>query len=651
MKAEKILKKIDLKVLSCIFIFVIGICIISTNEKINAKVKEDHQEIIDELGVGDYESKTYTFTYYSGLIIKSEAISIPPKPSDSDYREFWQKLYSDIRWLYKLDYTNGRNGFCMTDYQVEKNKAGLPTVYVNRRFPVAVGYKKDYYGWGGYSSINECITSTYEYEKKQDGYSTENPSKLMTELLKIKNDSYEFVKLNSDILFRDNFDLFCIEDKKPADRVLYSGYVQDNESRVYYAQSSVDMYGINKRADNIKNVKLKTWFECLLAIIPIFIVIYIVIKNVTKNSTNTEECQKNEMFKKILSFKGRIGRLEFILTGLFWYGMITISTVFIEFFSDSELEKIVVDINDNLLTLQNAEASTITDAYVSKFMIIFINIISIAATIIFITQSAKRCHDLNKTGWFQLIPFSSLWLAFAKGDEGDNKYDQCDIAPKRQFTKSQIKMFVICICIVAFSITMFILFKNFLFVKKDPQTNITQTESYKSSNSNTLTENNVQNSSVTQPKNETQSDSITLSENEDQSNCTEESDVNVHSNSDIQSENEEQSNCTEESDVSVESNSDVQSEDNNEQQSDIPGEYPDASLKVLTSSDLSGFSKRELKIMRNEIFARHGYIFKTDDMKKHFASKQWYEPKYNDVNNMLTEIEKQNIRTIQQLEK
>ena len=212
-------------------------------------------------------------------------------------------------------------------------------------------------------------------------------------------------------------------------------------------------------------------------------------------------------------------------------------------------------------------------------------------------------------------------------------------------------MFVICICIVAFSITMFILFKNILFVKKDPQTNITQTESYKSSNSNTLTENNVQNSSVTQSKNETQSDSITLSENEDQSNCTEESDVNVHSNSDIQSENEEQSNCTEESDVSVECNSDVQSEDNNEQQSDIPGEYPDASLKVLTSSDLSGFSKRELKIMRNEIFARHGYIFKTDDMKKHFASKQWYEPKYNDVNNMLTEIEKQNIRTIQQLEK
>ena len=83
----------------------------------------------------------------------------------------------------------------------------------------------------------------------------------------------------------------------------------------------------------------------------------------------------------------------------------------------------------------------------------------------------------------------------------------------------------------------------------------------------------------------------------------------------------------------------------------IPGDYPDASIRILSSSELRGYSKRELKLMRNEIFARHGYIFKTDEMKKHFSSKQWYEPKYNDVNSMLTDIEQQNIKTIQQLEK
>ncbi|MBR4625740.1 MAG: YARHG domain-containing protein [Alphaproteobacteria bacterium] len=103
--------------------------------------------------------------------------------------------------------------------------------------------------------------------------------------------------------------------------------------------------------------------------------------------------------------------------------------------------------------------------------------------------------------------------------------------------------------------------------------------------------------------------------------------------------------------ITTQSVDEVQSKNDSEQQTNVFGDYPDASIRILTPSELSGYSKRELKLMRNEIFARHGYIFKTDDMKKHFASKQWYEPQYNDVNGMLTDIEKQNINTIQQLEK
>ena len=95
----------------------------------------------------------------------------------------------------------------------------------------------------------------------------------------------------------------------------------------------------------------------------------------------------------------------------------------------------------------------------------------------------------------------------------------------------------------------------------------------------------------------------------------------------------------------------AQTKNDSKQQTNVFGDYPDASIRILTPSELSGYSKRELKLMRNEIFARHGYIFKTDDMKNHFASKQWYEPKYNDVNGMLTDVEKQNINTIQRLEK
>jgi len=58
-----------------------------------------------------------------------------------------------------------------------------------------------------------------------------------------------------------------------------------------------------------------------------------------------------------------------------------------------------------------------------------------------------------------------------------------------------------------------------------------------------------------------------------------------------------------------------------------------------------------LKIMRNEIFARHGYKFKTTDMTNYFGAKDWYVPQYDDVTSRLTEIERINIALIQELEK
>ncbi len=62
------------------------------------------------------------------------------------------------------------------------------------------------------------------------------------------------------------------------------------------------------------------------------------------------------------------------------------------------------------------------------------------------------------------------------------------------------------------------------------------------------------------------------------------------------------------------------------------------------------FSLEELKIMRNEIFARHGYIFSTDAMKKHFSSQTWYKGTKNNVDNLLNPIEKKNISTIKEAE-
>lgn len=85
-------------------------------------------------------------------------------------------------------------------------------------------------------------------------------------------------------------------------------------------------------------------------------------------------------------------------------------------------------------------------------------------------------------------------------------------------------------------------------------------------------------------------------------------------------------------------------------QSGVPGNYPEGSTRYLNSSDLAGMSKYSLKIMRNEIFARHGFIFKTDEMRNHFFNQSWYTPLYDNVEGLLSPIEKANINLIKSFE-
>jgi hypothetical protein len=80
------------------------------------------------------------------------------------------------------------------------------------------------------------------------------------------------------------------------------------------------------------------------------------------------------------------------------------------------------------------------------------------------------------------------------------------------------------------------------------------------------------------------------------------------------------------------------------------GKYPQASNRYLTSEDLAGKSIWELKIMRNEIFARHGYKFKTEDMITYFNKQKWYKPEYDNVTAKLTEIEIANVKMLKQYE-
>ncbi|GHN02274.1 hypothetical protein WSM22_37630 [Cytophagales bacterium WSM2-2] len=86
-------------------------------------------------------------------------------------------------------------------------------------------------------------------------------------------------------------------------------------------------------------------------------------------------------------------------------------------------------------------------------------------------------------------------------------------------------------------------------------------------------------------------------------------------------------------------------------QTDLPGDYPEVSTRELEAKELDAYDEEILVIMRNEIFARYGYIFKNADLRKHFTEQSWYKPRFADVSAQLTELEKSNIRLLLSMEK
>ncbi|PGZ08186.1 zinc ribbon domain-containing protein [Bacillus cereus] len=77
--------------------------------------------------------------------------------------------------------------------------------------------------------------------------------------------------------------------------------------------------------------------------------------------------------------------------------------------------------------------------------------------------------------------------------------------------------------------------------------------------------------------------------------------------------------------------------------------FPDSDIRTLTSSDLRYLSKEQLKIARNEIYARHGHIFQTKDMQAYFSKQSWYrENPY--FTGALTNIESYNVELIKSRE-
>jgi hypothetical protein len=72
--------------------------------------------------------------------------------------------------------------------------------------------------------------------------------------------------------------------------------------------------------------------------------------------------------------------------------------------------------------------------------------------------------------------------------------------------------------------------------------------------------------------------------------------------------------------------------------------------EYLPETALAVLNKDELRLLRNSIYAKHGMIFQSDDLKAHFQQFDWYETKSNNVEAQLADVDKANIKKIQAFE-
>lgn len=76
-----------------------------------------------------------------------------------------------------------------------------------------------------------------------------------------------------------------------------------------------------------------------------------------------------------------------------------------------------------------------------------------------------------------------------------------------------------------------------------------------------------------------------------------------------------------------------------------------ASTNLIKEKDIKNLKKIDLEILRNTIFARHGYSFKNEIARQFFDNVEWYIPISNDVSKQLTPTEKVNIALFERFEK
>lgn len=86
---------------------------------------------------------------------------------------------------------------------------------------------------------------------------------------------------------------------------------------------------------------------------------------------------------------------------------------------------------------------------------------------------------------------------------------------------------------------------------------------------------------------------------------------------------------------------------------DLSSQYvlQQSSVSYLAEQDVLDLTKEELRLARNEIFARHGYVFESAELNTYFSEKAWYIPNPAYTNDLLNAVELANISLIQSYEK
>jgi hypothetical protein len=77
-----------------------------------------------------------------------------------------------------------------------------------------------------------------------------------------------------------------------------------------------------------------------------------------------------------------------------------------------------------------------------------------------------------------------------------------------------------------------------------------------------------------------------------------------------------------------------------------PGDMELFENKLIADRMLRGLSLHELRLLRNEIYARHGRIFKTVWIQQYFGGQPWYDPKEDFKDEDISGNDKTNIETI-----